>query len=79
MPPNVLDRVLRFESVGSAQQRLEKVLSTIRSPNNVLVTHEGLTGNYAVQVTGDPVAILEPGEYMVLSRIEGAWHATEKH
>ena len=77
--PNILDRVLRFESVESAQQRLEKVLSTVTSPNHILVTHEGLTGNYSVQATNNPLAILEPGEYLVLNRTGGDWHATEKH
>ena len=79
MPPAILERILRFESVESAEQRLEKVLSEVRSPNNILVTHEGLTGNYAVQATGDPVAILNPGEYIVLNSAKGFWRATEKH
>jgi len=73
LPPKYLRRIASFERYLSAVNRLNTKVNSLRNRNGeiqILSTHEGLTGRFIEQLSGQKEAFLGRGKYFYV-RTEG--------
>ncbi len=76
LPAKYLERIALFETHASVSGRLEKKLNSLNGHDedmHIIATHEGLTGKFIEQLSGNIEACLSSGKYLVVKNKEGIW------
>lgn len=77
LPSAYLDKIAQFERYSEVAKRLELILEKLRESyaTTILVTHEGLTGEYVTQLAQDRNAFLGRGKYIAVRYTGRGWNA----